>query len=60
MGASVIVQLFGLGKLEELETDEEKKLLGSVIESMLQNRRMIPSLFPVSTYSSNLDHSIPK
>lgn len=42
--------IIGLGKLEELETetDEEKKLLGSVVGSMLQNRGLIPSLFPVS------------
>lgn len=39
--------IIGLGKLEELETEEEKKLLGSVVESMLQNRGVIPSLFPV-------------
>jgi transposase len=48
--------IIGLGKLEELETDEEKKLLGSVVESMLQNRGLIPSLFPVSAEIEKLAH----
>jgi len=48
--------IIGLGKLEELETDEEKKLLGSVVESMLQNRGVIPSLFPVREEILKLAH----
>lgn len=48
--------IIGLGKLEELETEEEKKLLGSVVESMLQNRGVIPSLFPVGEEIEKLAH----
>lgn len=48
--------IIGFGKLEELETDEEKKLLASTVESMLQNRGAIPSLFPVSEEIEKLAH----
>ena len=48
--------IMGFGKLEELETDEEKKLLASMVESMLKNRGVIPSLFPVSEKIEKLAH----
>ena len=48
--------IIGLGKLEELETEEEKKLLGSIVESMLHNRGLLPSLFPVSEKIEKLAH----
>lgn len=40
--------IIGFGKLEELETEEEKRLLANVVESMLNNRGPILSLFPLS------------
>jgi len=48
--------IIGFGKLEELETDEEKKLLAGMVESMLKNRGINLSLFPVSEKIEKLAH----